>query len=78
MRSAEPGCPYYVIRGLSHAQLRHYAAAEADLLRSLADSTTRDGHAEQPGVALGDLPDPQFRHGDRAVQYAARACKSTS
>ncbi len=72
-----PAAPYYVVRGLSHARLRHYAAAEADLLQSLG--LDRQGTATLNNLAWlwATCPDPQFRHGDRAVQYATEACEST-
>ena len=73
-----PGfAPYYVVRGLSHARLRHYAAAEADLLQSLRIDPKGTAALNNLAWLWATCPDPQYRHGDRAVQCATDVCEST-
>ena len=70
--------PYYVVRGLSHARLGHYAAAEADLLQSLRIDPKGTAAMNNLAWLWATCPDPQFRHGDRAVQCATDACEATA
>jgi Zn-dependent protease len=67
----------YLVRGLSHAQLRHYAAAEADLLQSLRIDPKNAAAMNQLAWLWATSPDPQYRHGEQAVQYATVACQAT-
>ncbi len=70
--------PYYVVRGLSYARLGHYAAAEADLLQSLRIDPKGTAAMNNLAWLWATCPDPQFRHGDRAVQCATDACEATA
>ncbi len=67
----------YVVRGLSHARLGHYAAAEADLLQSLRIDPKSTPAMNNLAWLWATCPDTQFRHGERAVQCATEACEST-
>jgi tetratricopeptide (TPR) repeat protein len=67
----------YVVRGLFHGRLGHYAAAEADLLQSLAIDRHDPGAMNLLAWLWATCPNPQFRQGKQAVQYATQACQST-
>jgi Zn-dependent protease len=67
----------YLVRGLSHAQLGHYAAAEEDLLQSLRIEPRTTDAMNNLAWLWATCPDPQHRHGEQAVQYATDACRLT-
>jgi Zn-dependent protease len=67
----------FLVRGLSHARLGHYAAAEADLLQSLRIDPKGTAAMNNLAWLWATCPDPQYRHGEQAVQYATEACQST-
>jgi Zn-dependent protease len=67
----------YLVRGLSHGRLGHYAAAEADLLQSLGIDPKNTAAMDKLAWLWATCPEPQYRHGEQAVQYATEACQAT-
>jgi Zn-dependent protease len=66
-----------LVRGLSQSRLGRYTAAEADLSESLGIDPSNT--AAQNGLAWlwATCPDPRYRHGEQAVEYATAACQAT-
>jgi Zn-dependent protease len=70
-----PAPAYHVNRGLFHARLGQYANAEDDYHRAL-DLDPRQAKALNNLAWLrATCPDPTFRDGAEAVEYATQACK---
>jgi Zn-dependent protease len=67
----------YLVRGLSHARLGHYAAAEADLLQSLRTDPKSTNAMNHLAWLWATCPDARYRHAEQAVQYATDACQAT-
>jgi Zn-dependent protease/Flp pilus assembly protein TadD len=66
---------YYVNRGLWHARLGHYALAEEDYGEALHLDPKQHTALNNLAWLRATCPDPDFRDGAQAVEFATRACQ---
>jgi Zn-dependent protease/Flp pilus assembly protein TadD len=72
----QPGfAPYFANRGLWHARLGQYAEAEEDYGEALHLDPRQATALNNLAWLRATCPDPSFRDGAQAVEFATRACQ---